>query len=51
MYFTLPYTEDIKIKCLDDKYRVIYPGEQCVETVDLLPLCDVGVVLSNTLQS
>lgn len=30
---------------------VSYPGEQCVEAVDFLPLCDVGVVLSNALQS
>lgn len=30
---------------------VIYPGEQRVEAVDFLPLCDVGVVLSNALQS
>lgn len=28
-----------------------YPGEQCVEAVDFLPLRDVGVVLSNALQS
>lgn len=30
---------------------VSYPGEQSVEAVDLLPLGDVGVVLSNALQS
>lgn len=30
---------------------VSYPGEQCVEAVDFLPLGDVGVVLSNALQS
>lgn len=29
---------------------VSYPGEQSVEAVDFLPLCDVGVVLSNALQ-
>lgn len=30
---------------------VSYPGEQRVEAVDFLPLRDVGVVLSNALQS
>lgn len=30
---------------------VIYPGEQSVEAVDLLPLGDVGIILSNALQS
>lgn len=29
---------------------VSYPGEESVEAVDLLPLCDVGVVLSYALQ-
>ena len=28
----------------------IYPGEESVETVDFLPLCDVGVVLRDALQ-
>lgn len=27
-----------------------YPGEQSVEAVDLLPLCNVGVELSDALQ-
>lgn len=30
---------------------VIYPGEQSVEAVDLLPLGDIGIILSNALQS
>jgi len=30
---------------------VRYPGEQRVEAVDFLPLRDVGVVLSDALQS
>lgn len=30
---------------------VSYPGEQCVEAVDFLPLSDVGIELSNALQS
>lgn len=29
----------------------VYPGEERVEAVDLLPLGDVGVELSNALQS
>ena len=28
----------------------VYPGEECVETVDFLPLRDVGVVLRDALQ-
>lgn len=27
-----------------------YPGEESIEAVDLLPLCDIGVVLSYALQ-
>lgn len=33
-----------------DTQLVIYPGEQSVQAVDLLPLGDIGIILSNALQ-
>lgn len=35
---------------VERKRGASYPGEECVEAVDFLPLGDVGIVLSNALQ-
>lgn len=47
-------TANSKRECTNNKKlfsKFSYPGEERVETVHFLPLCNVGIVLSDALQS